>query len=439
MLGTFDKKLLFDHYLGGVLAWTLNALARLVALVWHRDHSLERDPRAVLVLKFLGMGSIVRASFLLKAIKEKYPDSQLYFATFSGTAPLVRMYREVNHVFVVRDSSFWYLLIDTVSLVVFCWRNNVDLVVDLEVHAKYSSIISALSLARDRAGFAGITSRFRRGLYTHLVFWNPVRYVGRAYEQLGAALGLEKNSDAQVCIPPSAVVEAQEFLIKLGWREGVRLIGINPNASDLRIERLWPREYFSALLSMLPPGHDFIVLVCGSKAEWEHAESVRLGVERCPYPVFNIAGALSFSAYCEVLRKLSVLVTNDSGPMHVARAFEVPTVSLWGPTHPANYSPPGRNHLRLYRPIYCSPCTHATDVPPCGGDNQCLKRLEPGRVLRAVCSLLGLEAPSAIPGFSVHLGEAPVLGYWQRSSVDLPAGRAKDEVQDEQSDLEAML
>jgi hypothetical protein len=39
----------------------------------------------------------------------------------------------------------------------------------------------------------------------------------------------------------------------------------------------------------------------------------------------------------------------------------------------------------------------------------------------------------------VHLGEAPVLGYWQRSSVDLPAGRAKDEVQDEQSDLEAML
>jgi hypothetical protein len=38
--------------------------------------------------------------------------------------------------------------------------------------------VSALSLALDRAGFAGITSRFRRGLYTHLVFWNPTRFVG---------------------------------------------------------------------------------------------------------------------------------------------------------------------------------------------------------------------------------------------------------------------
>ena len=420
----FDTKLIFDHYIGGVLAWILNACARIIALVWYRDHSLERAPRAVLVLKFLGMGSIVRASFLLTALRDKYPASRLYFATFSGTAPLVGMYREVHHIFVIRDSSIWVLFIDTAKLVIFCWRNKVDLVVDLEVHAKYSSIISALSLARDRAGFAGITSRFRRGLYTHLVFWNPVRYVGRAYEQLGASLGLGPAQDAQICIPSRAITEAHEFLRTLGWREGTRLIGINPNASDLRIERQWPAEYFSELLSMLPPGHDFMVLVCGSKDEWGHVESVRLGVESCAYPVFNIAGALSFSAYCEVLRKLSVFVTNDSGPMHVARAFEVPTVSLWGPTHPANYSPPGPNHLRLYRPIYCSPCTHATDAPPCGGDNQCLKRIEPGRVLRAVCSLLRINAPNITGELFVADSAPQVLGYWHRASVALSV-RAK--------------
>lgn len=439
MLVSLDKKLIVDHYVGGVLAWTLNVLARVVALVWHRDHSLERPPRAVLVLKFLGMGSIVRASFLFTAIKKKYPDTHLCVATFSGTAPLVSMYREVNQVLVVRDSSIWYLLIDTLKLLSLCWHNRVDLVIDLEVHAKYSSIVSALSLARDRAGFAGITSRFRRGLYTHMVFWNPIRYVGRAYEQLGAALGLASAPDAEICVPPSAIAEAREFLNTLGWREGSRLIGINPNASDLRMERLWPSEYFSALLSMLPPGHDFIVVVCGSKAEWGNAESVRLGVKGSPYPVFNIAGALSFAAYCQVLRQLSVLVTNDSGPMHVARAFEVPTVSLWGPTHPANYGPPGRNHLRLYRPIYCSPCTHATDVPPCGGDNQCLKRLGPGRVLRTVCALLKIDAPSIAAEFFVPQGKAQVLGYWHRASVDLPASVVQVEGTDKQIDREAML
>lgn len=415
----FNQKLLFDHYVGGPLAWCLNAMARLIALVWHRDHSLSVAPRSVLFLKFLGLGSVVRSSFLIAAVRKKYPDTQIYFATFPGVAPVVRMYSDVDKVVVVRDDSITHLIVDTLKLVVWCWRNPIDLVIDLEFHSKYSSVISALTLGRDRAGFAGITSRFRRGLYTHLVFWNPVRYVGKAYEQLRRALALPEAADPPLVISNDAEQDMLAFLKGLGWSSTSRLIGINPNASDLRPERRWPPHYFSKLIENIPKGHDFVVLICGAASEWEIAEQVRQGCVSNPYPVYNIAGKLSFAAFCALMKRFDVFVTNDSGPMHVARNLGVPTVSLWGPTHPSNYSPPGGRHIALYQPIYCSPCTHATDVPPCGDDNQCLKRIEPVKVLKAMCKLLRVESPTITLRLFNPTSSHPVLGYWQRQSVRL--------------------
>lgn len=414
-----DSKLIIDHYIGGPLAWSLNLFAQILAPFLNRNHTLVEPPRTVLFLKFIGLGSIVRASFLLPALKREYPQCKIAFAVFPGCAPVVKLYKEVDEIVVVSDKNPIVLIADTLKLISWCWRNNVDLVIDLEVHAKYSSLISALSLARDRAGFAGATSRFRRGLYTHLVFWNPIRFVDHAYKQLGASLGLTCGEHAKLCIPDSAIEEGERYLDALGVTPGMKLVGINPNASELRSERRWPREYFAALIEMFPAGQNIAFFLVGAPSEWEYAEGVRMLVKRGQYPVHNIAGKISFAAFVYILQKFSVFITNDSGPLHLARTFTVPTVSLWGPTHPVNYSPRGANHISVYHPIYCSPCTHASDTPPCGGDNQCLKQIPPSRVYKAVCSLLGADRNSAAIADPSVESEYSVLGYWQRESVPL--------------------
>ena len=417
-----DRKLAVDHYIGGPIAWMLNIAAQLLGAILNRDHSLERAPRTILFLKFIGLGSIVRASSLLRAAKDKHPEARMAFAVFPGCAPLVSMYDEVDQVLVVRDRSLVHLVVDTLKLIVWCWRNQVDLVVDLEVHAKYSSIVSALSLARNRAGFAGTTSRFRRGLYTHLVFWNPIRFVDHAYAQLGKSIGLETRDQPPINIPESKKDEADRYLRELGWEPGTLLIGVNPNASDLKTERRWPREHFVSLIESIPTDLRCMILLVGSPAEYSYvqtiASQVKVGSER----VFNIAGRVSFGAFVHLLSRLDLFVTNDSGPLHLAREFATPTVSLWGPTHPINYSPRGSGHISLFRPIYCSPCTHASDVPPCGGDNQCLKQISPQRALKAVLRLLKQPIPERqkLALEPRHdLSSCKVLGYWQRASVPL--------------------
>ncbi|RME61406.1 MAG: glycosyltransferase family 9 protein, partial [Candidatus Dadabacteria bacterium] len=269
-----------------------------------------------------------------------------------------------------------------------------DLVIDLEVHSKYSSIVTALSFAKNRAGFGGITSRFRTGLYTHLVYWNPTKFVGKAYEQLLSALNVEPITKNYPLSPTNdGIKEVNKFLSdnKLN-PENDLLVCINVNASSLRPERKWPPHYFAKLIEELVSAKQVKIILVGAPNERNYVEYVCsfLSPSLAKEKVFNSAGILSLAGFVALLKVVKLMISNDSGPMHIAQIMNVPLVSLWGPTDPAVYCPEGENHLAIYKPIYCSPCTHFSDIPPCRGDNQCLKLITWEEVAEASFQLLGL-------------------------------------------------
>lgn len=95
---------------------------------------------------------------------------------------------------------------------------------------------------------------------------------------------------------------------------------------------------------------------------------------------------LSLEASKACLRRSDLLVTTDSGPRHIAAAFDVPTVVLFGPIHPAwsyNYA---TSSIQMYDHLDCSPC--GKRVCPLG-HHRCMNDLTPDRVHRAVTMLLG--------------------------------------------------
>jgi len=418
------RKLAIDHYVGGPLAWLLNFGARMIARVWRRDHSLRTPPRTILFLKFMGLGSIARAAFLVDDARRKYPGARIAFATFSPCAPLVGMLAAVDEVRRVRDGGLFALAWDTLALVVWSWRHRVDLVIDLEVHSKYSAVVSTLTLARDRAGFSGPSSRFRRGLYTHLLFWNAIRRVDLAYRQLGRAIGLDAVPRwVAPEISAQARAEAGDLLARLGVPPTGRVLGVNPNASELREERRWPAENFARVVEALPPEEGIHVLLLGSPAERGYVERLAAGIRGARVPVHNVAGLTSFAAFVALLGRLTVLLTNDSGPLHIAAGLGTPTVSLWGPGHPAHYAPQGLKHTVFYRPTYCSPCIYTTDVSPCGGDNRCMQQIRWDVVAAATCQALGVSAPGAprvVRAASAALEPWAVAGQWRREAPVRP-------------------
>jgi ADP-heptose:LPS heptosyltransferase len=78
-----------------------------------------------------------------------------------------------------------------------------------------------------------------------------------------------------------------------------------------------------------------------------------------------------------------LLITNDTGPMHLAFALKVPTVSLFGPCSPQQYGGTAKT-ISVYKNVYCSPCVHDFLIPPCKGDNQCMKKISVTEVIEAV-------------------------------------------------------
>ena len=131
------------------------------------------------------------------------------------------------------------------------------------------------------------------------------------------------------------------------------IVGLFPGA-EWGASKRWPWRRFADLATELRRGHPGLrqLIVAGPAEVWlavrVHEESGHL------HPV--VGPDLDLAMLAAVLAHLDLLVTNDSGPMHLAAALGVPTVALFGPTDPRRTAPAGEGHRVLYRDLWCSPC-----------------------------------------------------------------------------------
>ncbi|MBY0425980.1 MAG: glycosyltransferase family 9 protein, partial [Cytophagales bacterium] len=243
---------------------------------------------------------------------------------------------------------------------------------DLEVYSSYSSMMTTLSTARNRYGFFRKSTNFRKGLHTNLVFFNTNQHIMYNYVQLGGLVNAySENFELQL---PIVFPHDKDNGDKVIGDFGYEFIVINVNASDLLLERRWPASYYAELLDRLVINYSFPVLLIGSKGEREYVNSVLSQCKTKSDKIINLAGRTSLGDLIYILGKAKLVITNDSGPFHLSVANKVPTLSLWGPVSTVHYGPLDKVlNKTISVNIFCSPCLHHTENPPCGGDNQCMK------------------------------------------------------------------
>ena len=185
---------------------------------------------------------------------------------------------------------------------------------------------------------------------------HPVRLQIADYGELLAAMGVPPPVDwtPRLVPAPATLLRGRERLerARLSPGEGP-LVGLFPGA-EFGPSKRWPWERFAALAlelrRRLPAVRELIV--AGPKELWTavrvHEESGKL------HPV--IGPDLDLAGLAAVLAHLDLLVTNDSGPMHLAAALGVPCVALFGPTDPRRTAPAGPGHRVLSTGRWCAPC-----------------------------------------------------------------------------------
>ncbi|HZM01061.1 MAG TPA: glycosyltransferase family 9 protein, partial [Planctomycetota bacterium] len=138
-----------------------------------------RRVRRILVIKFLGLGSVLLATPLLRRLKAAYPGARITFLTFAANAELVRRLECVDEVCVVPRGRVRALLACVPGLVLRLRSARYDLAFDLEFYSRLSNLLSWASGAERRVGFF-VRARWRGSLLTDPVYFNPTLPYGRA-------------------------------------------------------------------------------------------------------------------------------------------------------------------------------------------------------------------------------------------------------------------
>lgn len=417
-------KITIDRWLGTLAL----RLVLAVAALRPRRRSLPQ-PQCIAVIKLLGLGSIVQATPLLVALAERYPQARIVFVTKRGNEQLTARIPGIAASLSVDDASIGRL-VHSLWRTVRTLRAETDLcIVNLEAYSNLGALLAIASGARWKAGFFRNPTDLRLGTaFDCLVYFNPAAPVSEVYLQLGRALGTHASSPALVRLQTqhSDGVEVDSAFAVNGMdARTTSFIVVNPNASELRLERRWPAEHFAQLIERLAQDYsDMRIVMIGAADERGYVEHI-VGLVAAPLQprVINLAGHLSLGGLVELLRRAQLLVTNDSGPMHIAYSMGTRVLALFGPVAPGHYSLNGSagKQVALYRRTYCSPCVHHFDVAPCRGDNVCLKSIPSDEVVAAAKWLLtGLGAPSGPANDIVYMDRGKPIGVASALCREMP-------------------
>ena len=262
------SKILVDRLVGLPLAGVLNLAARGLGRLLHRDHTISRENvRTIVVSKYIGMGSILQATPLIRSLRATFPEAELIFVTGVTCRRLVERIEHIDRIITVDDRGIFRLARTSLRTIVQLMRSRVDLYFDLEVYSAYASIIALMSLARNRLGFYRESAQHKRGNYTHLMYFNPRSPIRYIYLQLGRLSGCEPVEPDRLGTIRVDVEDRRECLAKLSdaGLSGLPYIVVNPNASDLLIERRWPMERFVELIEGLLARDRMAVVLTGAR------------------------------------------------------------------------------------------------------------------------------------------------------------------------------
>ncbi len=165
------------------------------------------------------------------------------------------------------------------------------------------------------------------------------------------------------------------------------VLGINPGATYGSAKRWYP-EKFAAVAAAYANRYNIILF--GGPAETDMADAITLELDRRRVTNYtNLAGKTSIKALCSTIGALDLFITNDSGPMHVAAAYRIPTVAIFGPTrHKETSQWKNPKSIIVRHEIECAPCMKR-ECPL--GHHECMKGIGADEVIKAVEKLI--DAP----------------------------------------------
>jgi len=338
----------------------------------------------ILIIKPSSLGDVVQALPVLRLLKSRFPESEIHWWIAAELQPLLEEDQDLAGIIPFERRGwgrpgFWLRL----------WRRiraireaRFDLVLDLQGLAR-SGMVAWLArgnllvgLDSFREGAAGFYDWrvARPSFHTHAVDW---------YLEVLRRLEVPIHWNFE-WLPERAEIRAGLAIPDLA--PDARLILLSPGARWPN--KRWPTEYFETLVRQLAAENESWQFgVLGSAEDRELGNRLAAAA---PGRCLDLTGRTALPELVEWIRAADCLVTNDTGPMHIAAALRVPVLALFGPTEPRRTGPYGQLENVLQLSLPCVPCLKAS----CHYERpiECLRAIQPARVLARARQMLAAPA-----------------------------------------------
>lgn len=322
-------------------------------------------PKTALLIRPGGIGDAVHLIPTVEALRKHHPNIRVTVLAERRNDGIFRLVEGI-------ETRRYDSPADLASL----FSRRFDLVVDTEQWHRLSAVVARLVRAPYRIGFG--TNPQRSRLFTASLPYDHDRYEAGLFLELLEPLGIveELPPPPWFPLPPEAVREAGRLLSPL--RGG--FVTIFPGASIA--ERRWGGERFAHVVRSAA-ALGFETVVVGGGAEKGEGETLAAA------GALDLTGRTPLPVTAAVIARSRLLVSGDSGILHLAVALGVPTLSLFGPGRHLKWAPRGERDRVVRHDLPCSPCTTFGTTPPCPHGVRCMGEIAPSEVTSRLCLLLG--------------------------------------------------
>ncbi|HBG93297.1 MAG TPA: lipopolysaccharide heptosyltransferase II [Nitrospiraceae bacterium] len=307
---------------------------------------LKKPLRKILVIKPSSLGDIVHSLPFLNVLRDSFPKAEIHWIIARGLEGLLEGHPMINKLWIINKDDWKRIkgagatIKELRSLFKSLKAERYDIVIDLQGLLR-SGILAKATGAPVRIGFKEAREGSRI-FYTHTVKAGKDVHAVDRYLEMAKFLGCD-TSEVKFPFPLSFTSQLSPFSFQLPDKYAVIVPGARWET------KRWHPERFGELASML----SIRSVIVGGESDIDIAGIV---VKNSGSNAVSIVGKTNLKELIEIMRNARFVVTNDSGPMHIAAALNVPVFAIFGPTNPLRTGPYGKSHVIIRKGLECSPC-----------------------------------------------------------------------------------
>ena len=345
----------------------------------------------VVFIKMGGLGDLLMLTPAIRAYKKSFPDVEIHFIVGKSNLQVLKNNPYIDKLYFVDDSKIFRgnlrkKISETVKLIKLIKTISPDKIFVLHRDWRWN-LVSFLAGVKERYGF----KRDLKGLFlTHAVETSQEEHEIMKYLKVFSMQEGFKEDGVKMDIFPSDTDAKSLEKIAGGFlKEGI-IIAVSPGgAANVKEEmdiRRWPLENYFHLVEKIIENTIYKVLLIGGKNDILLTQKLEIDKNR----ILNLAGKTNIQQTYLALKLCKVLVTHDSGPMHIGAAAGIPVISLFGPTYPIEKYPiTNLKSIFIWKgkELPCSPCYKDGKFPSCK-TKECMYRISVDEVFDKVMEVL---------------------------------------------------